>query len=283
MQSRCDSFDSFLSQILIIVVLYELAPRDSASFQSLDCFTLPEGSIFLYDNSANPQVIEDKRVIYRHDPNNSGVARAYNEGLRVAESRGKHWLFLLDQDTTFGLKLLKAYFDAIRNSPHNSVFVPIAKDDRGIVSPFRWMRGRGVRLKRFPSTLSLDKFRFINSGAVISVEAFRRCGGYDERFGLDFSDIVFGERLRKVSPSFVVVHTQVSHRFSGTERVEEEAALNRFRQYCRGVVLYRSAFPRQTFLLLYAWLRAIKLSVKYRTSAFIRVVGSRRTINSHLQ
>src|SRR5688572_10513215 len=100
----------FVEDILFVIVLYKTRPEESAAYSSLlhvaeESSAVP--AIFLYDNSPQACATNHKNIIYRHDPRNSGVAKAYNEAFLVACERQKKWMLLLDQDTTLHVDFLK--------------------------------------------------------------------------------------------------------------------------------------------------------------------------------
>ena len=45
-------------------------------------------------------------IHYVHDPSNGGLAPAYNFALEHAESEGREWLLLFDQDTSLTVDFL---------------------------------------------------------------------------------------------------------------------------------------------------------------------------------
>src|SRR5688572_24441325 len=94
--------DAFVDEILFVIVLYKKQPAESLAYISIRNAT--QGSsvqpaIFLYDNSPEAHTLNVGGIIYRHDPENGGVSKAYNEGFLVARDTEKKWLMLLDQDT----------------------------------------------------------------------------------------------------------------------------------------------------------------------------------------
>jgi GT2 family glycosyltransferase len=144
-------------------------------------------------------------------------------------------------------------------------------DAHAIISPFRFVSGRGLRIKKAsPGIHSFNDLCIINSGMLISLEVFYEVNGFDERFPLDLSDIVFTERVRQRCPDFVLTDAVCYHHFSAVEKpgtVEE--GLMRFKKYADAVMLYRKlnhlTLPGFTILF-----RSLKLSVKYRSMKFVR-------------
>ena len=101
---------NFQEGLIAIVVIYNMELAHSKTFQSLNKALKKKNQILdlmVYDNSPNKQFhseefqLESFQVFYVSDINNPGVSKAYNTGFKRAESMGKKWMLLLDQDTDF--------------------------------------------------------------------------------------------------------------------------------------------------------------------------------------
>jgi GT2 family glycosyltransferase len=270
-------FSTLLEQILFVVVLYKKKPEQSPAFRAileLDFTDADTPFIFLYDNSPAATAIDatDKRLIYRHDPENNGVSKAYNEAFKLAQKLPKKkWLLLCDQDTEFNSSVFAAYARASSLYPNAKIFAPKLVDGHGVSSPFKFAWGRGFRIKKVsPGIYSFNTLRVINSGMFISVTAFRDANGFDERFPLDLSDIVFTERIRQHHPDFVLIDATCCHHFSDVEKPGAlEEGLMRFIKYTNAIRLYGKLhrFVLPVFIILS---RSIKLCLKYRSMKFVQ-------------
>ena len=103
---------------------------------------------------------------------------------------------------------------------------------------------------------------------MIRREAYLRCGGFDERIGLDFADFAFNNRLRRSYDSFCVLPMECGHGFSGAEAAGIDAALGRFRLYCEGA---RNSIRNATDAVLYALvvlMRCLRLTFRFRSLRF---------------
>ncbi len=208
----------FLDDLMIVLVIYKIEMNESpalhsltAALQSMNQMT----SIFIYDNSPNAQTHTHNKnwtTTYRNDVSNPGVSKAYNEGFRQAQAFGKRWMLLVDQDTVFEKDFLLKCESAIEADPDEKVFVPIMMDLKGVVSPFDFRFGRGIRLKKINTGQhQMMKLKFINSGMLISTNLFELSGGFDERYKLDFSDLAFIEKLKSVAKTFSVIDSKCAH------------------------------------------------------------------------
>lgn len=270
---------NFLEEILVVVVLYQQRLTDSKTFISLtqNAATISGKLTFLvFDNSKDADSIPNMRnveIIYQHHPANLGVSAAYNEGYRIALTRKKKWLLLTDQDTDFPKRIISEYQLAIQQHSHIHLFAPVMKDRYGIISPFSLLGGKGVRIKKMDQEIyPLKRFKIINSGLLISLEAFERSGGYDERFPVDYSDISFIDRVVKNDREFCLVKTTCFHNFSDSnERSNLSDMLSRFELFCKAVRLYKTSSDQSVLL---AWIilpHALKLSIKMRRLLFLRI------------
>lgn len=263
---------NFLDQLLVVIVIFKIRPEETVALKSLQtAFNVLQSfpDIFLYDNSPHPSQVPGNSITYIHDPLNSGVSRAYNAAAVHAASKGKQWLLLLDQDTHVSAALFEKFGSALHAHPRSVIFVPLLMDARGLLSPFRFERGRGRRIDHPPGRLPLEKYRFVNSGILVRHSAFLSAGGYDERIPLDFSDISFGERLKSITKHFDVIDVPLQHHFSNEHGVSLEDALARFQYFCTGALRVGRNSGALYLYLLRIFLRAGQLSLRYKNPRFI--------------
>jgi rhamnosyltransferase len=262
--------------LLIVLVVYEMKINESPAFNSL-CKASPQRPItfFIYDNSQYPQSIPTTNwaITYYHDQSNPGVSKAYNEGHKIAKSLNKKWLLLADQDTEFPVNIFSDYSNAIKNYSTVKVFAPSLFDSVGLVSPFQLLWGKGRRIKEIKSgEYSFEKYKIINSGTLISAEAFENAGGYDERFPLDYSDVSFSDRLMVNDPSFVLITSRCKHNLSATKEEKDlSKELARFKSFCNAVRLYKKISVRFVSISWIVLPRTLKLSFEMRSSEFLKM------------
>jgi rhamnosyltransferase len=269
----------FADQLLVVLVIYETDLSGSTAWTSLqgelNRISQPV-DILVYDNSAEsrmPPVSRFGKVHYRHDPSNPGVSKAYNFGLQLALAQKKSWLLLLDQDTTLPPHLFEVYQLAMEKNPEVGIFAPLVRDSRGLVSPFRYYFGKGLRLTTVSSGFhSFQHRRIINSGMLVSVKLFQAAGGYDERFPMDFSDICFTERVMAHSPVFYVVPVICLHELSSEQNTPErlETVAQRFKLFCLAARLYHKEISGKIIPMAILLPRALKLSWIYRDIRFLK-------------
>jgi rhamnosyltransferase len=274
------SYQSFLDNLLIILVLYKSDLETSESFQSISsCLKSTDSKvdIFMYDNSPHPINSTTNssgcKIHYILNTSNPGVSTAYNEGFIYAKEQNKQWLLLLDQDTKFEADFIQKYYNACRSNFTISLFAPILRLDSGeIYSPCKYKFPKTYILKKVePGIYNIKNLSLLNSGILIRTSTFQEVGGYDERLKLDFSDFEFLDRYRKIKDNFVVVDTEGIHGFSGFKD-ERDASLARFNRYCESFIVLYSIYPNfleRAKLITLVFLRSAKLSFKFRFAGFI--------------
>jgi len=279
--SETPAVADFARDALPVLVLYGRTLGESVTFRSLEAGRRRLGEpldLLLYDNSpvaSRPEPAAGWRIDYRHDPSNPGVSRAYVEGARVAAERGKRWLLLLDQDTSFPPEALTVYAEALRRHPNEVLFAPILRAGARILSPCVYRFPRGVPLRTVPVGLQdLAGKSVLNSGMCISVAAYLEAGGHDPRIGLDYSDHEFIDRFKRRHALARILPLECQHGFSGEARSGAEAGLQRFRFFCRGVHHASRGGVQSALGSAMVIGRACRLAWRYRHPGFLGIAAS---------
>lgn len=253
-------------KVLYVMVAYGCKYDESQAWKSL---LHDRARVFVYDNSAqSPEVTAiGESGVYIGDPSNPGLSRAYNRAAEYAEENGYEWLVLTDQDTIYPPGAASRYEELPIRFPEEKLFVPRVR-----ISDGRYMSPLALRhympvLSGHPLTgrILLREAAVINSGMMVNVEAFRKCGGYNEKVFLDFSDYQFIDRLSRNVEYGIVTDEVVTQGFSRMDD-DKETGLMRFRLFCRSLCGYESRGWRQWMDL---WMvrirRTISLSVGRRS------------------
>lgn len=120
--------------------------------------------------------------------------------------------------------------------------------------------------------MQLQGRSLLNSGILVSLEAFEAIGGFDERIPLDFADHDFCRRFAERYGNAYILDVDCEHGFSDREESSLESALSRFAFYCRGArYSVRSLTDYLSHPLVVAVRRTV-LSLRYRTVRFILVM-----------
>ncbi|NJL10556.1 MAG: hypothetical protein HC908_11370, partial [Calothrix sp. SM1_7_51] len=128
----------------------------------------------------------------------------------------------------------------------------------------------GFHLKEIkPGYSSFKNRNLLNSGLLIKIEAFEKVGGFDEKVKLYFSDFSFINKFRKIYSQFVVINLTCLHGNSNFEAIDLDSALKRFGFYCEGAKASSHDFFDFIWSPIFAFIRAIKLSLKFKSYKFI--------------
>jgi GT2 family glycosyltransferase len=195
-------------QILIVVVIYKTALKQSETLDGLcrafDKYPelLQSIGLLIWDNS--PVSVEDPAFPfpfeYRHTSDNLGVSGAYNRAMEFAESTGCPWLLLFDQDTTVPDTFLRRMLEYSREQERDTniaAVAPFLLDGDQEISPVIPLFYRFKLMSRPFRGVYPDEVFVANSGTLMRVSSLREIGGYDERFWLDYSDIVAFHQLHR--------------------------------------------------------------------------------------
>jgi GT2 family glycosyltransferase len=264
--------DSFIKdELLVVLVLYEKGLPESVAYKSLSA--MGDFTFLIYDNSPQPHDVPPKaNITYLHNPMNVGVSKAYNTGAELAVKKNKKWLLLADQDTCFEKDWSTALQSAVTSNPEMQIFTSKIFDQKGLLSPFILRWGRGIRLPNLlHEKFSFDKYHIINSGMVITVTLFKKAGGYSEIFPLDYSDIHFISKLKKLNCQCAVLSVMCHQQFNDLEATSAVKRKDRFIIFCRAV----NNFKKETnSMVCRPWIifpRLLKLAFGYRDLGFLRI------------
>lgn len=237
-----------------VVVLYRCTFDQSRTLQSLIAIRnqnpdlCARMGLLIYDNSPTEQPREFDGTgfggfIYVHDPQNSGLAAAYNSGLEEAHRSGADWLLLLDQDTELRETYLQSLFVAIEASPEGSVSAIVPKLMRGatVLSPQRVGRLNNQNISPGFSGVSPKKLTGLNSAACLRVKAVEAIGGFPQEYWLDFLDHVVFHRLQASGGKIQVLDAVVQHHLS-LLNLEAEMSVPRY----IGMLRAEWSFVRET-------------------------------------
>ena len=271
---------NFQEGLIAIVVIYNMELAHSKTFQSLNKALKKKNQILdlmVYDNSPNKQFhteefqLESFHVFYVSDINNPGVSKAYNTGFKRAESMGKKWMLLLDQDTDFPENVFDKYQEAMQQSPKVKLFAPTLRTQHLIFSPSKYFLKRGFHLKVIkPGIYDLNSIVPVNSGIMIDRIVFGEVGGYKEDVKLDFSDFQFLQRFKKHYRNFAVIDLVCQHGFSNIDLVDIENMEKRYAYYCEGA---RNSIesPSDRFIFpMISLMRGLKLTLRFKSTTFIK-------------
>ena len=86
----------------------------------------------------------------------------------------------------------------------------------------------------YQGTINLNKFSIINSGLCVSVDAFYKCGGYNEKVFLDYSDHEFLRRFKRYYSKAFILSNILYQNFSAKTDNKEKSFL-RLSLFCQSI------------------------------------------------
>ena len=225
------------ASILAVIVLYNRQLCQSQCVSSLiqilngNPALAKHFSLVLYDNSPQPQSLEaagDLPIHYVHDPSNGGLAPAYNFALARAESEGREWLLLFDQDTSptsdFLLELV-TLAATLRGQTTVAAIVPKLLVKGIVYSPATHFIDVLRRQFSPPTPNTYDtllgvqehRLNIYNSASTLRVSALRSIGAFPQEFWLDYLDHTVFHTLFVSGYSIYVMHAALEHEQSDAD------------------------------------------------------------------
>lgn len=273
--------------LVILVVIYQLSPLQSATLRSLSksgkSLSALGHRIIIRDNSSSPfgekeqeelqQILSELNYQYWHDGENKSLSQIYNHVIRKEISH-TDYLLLLDHDTDFDGGFITSFLKAHNQSPSCSLFLPIIRQDKAIISPSNVFRFKGsywkkARLGLIPS----HRHTAINSGMIISGRyLLDKFEGYDEKLKFYNTDNFFMWKYAQKESHFHVLDYSIHHTLNFYDPDEcFEKKKSRY-QEMRSSALYLARLQSPLFALLtyfYYDIFSIKCSLLYKEPRFL--------------
>ncbi|MGX6980153.1 glycosyltransferase [Vagococcus elongatus] len=210
--------------LTIVIVFYGIDLEKSISLSTLmkniKKVTSASGiNVILYDNnkesSQNYFNILASNVeldlCYKHNPDNPGIAEAYNFAFEKAKTLNSEWLMLLDQDTHLTSEYLTEVVSKIKNNNlSEAAIVPQIKDPvtHHLISPVL----KDTKETVFPGTHK--NLMAINSGMVVSTKFLEQINGFNLDYPLDYLDHWFFQMIKEKNQSVNVLKSGLLHDLS---------------------------------------------------------------------
>lgn len=264
-----------VDSILPIIVLYNVPLAESTTYWSLRASMRPYGqtraTIAVYDNSPIRQVseVEQRKLgTYKHDPDNGGLAVAYNWALEKALSIGATWLLLLDQDSVLPQNFLESCLAETKSYESDDrlvAIVPMARSGEHLVSPMRVTQWGLKKLSPPNSGIQNVEVTAINSGVLIRCSFVRQIGGFDQAYKLDLLDHWLFAQIYRHGSYAALSKAEISHDLSSLS--PHQYSIGRYRSILSGERQFflssklRSSAPAYRLRL---FCRALKQLLRYR-------------------
>lgn len=208
----------------VVGVVVTYFPEPDALEELLQQLVLQVAEIVVVDNGSDgavsrllaKQAWPNISILLQKD--NIGVAAAVNRGVEEALRSGATHVLLSDQDSVPPPGMVRTllavcdWLDA-QSMPFGAVGPQYFDPSSGYRSPFARTQGLWLSSVRetFPSPCVETDF-LITSGSLISASAWKATGGMDESLFIDYVDIEWGLRARRIGyPCYGTFRTQMAH------------------------------------------------------------------------
>ncbi len=206
------------SRVAAVIVLYH--PKEELLNRLLQSLAGQVQRVIVIDNSPDRSPAyssvfpSDNNFSYHALGKNTGIAAAQNIGIRQALAENYSHVLLLDQDSALPARMVDDLLEAerqLRASGEKVAAVgPVFLDEKtGELSPAT--RHRPLRIQKIRVTPSqkepIEADCLISSGSLISTAVLQRVGVMREELFIDWVDIEWGLRARKLSLKCFMIPT----------------------------------------------------------------------------
>jgi GT2 family glycosyltransferase len=228
-------------------------------------------TIAVYDNSPLRQVSEvEQRQLgaYKHDPDNGGLAVAYNWALEKALLTGATWLLLLDQDSVLPQDFLESCLTHTKSYESDGRLVaiaPMARIGENLASPMRVTQWGLKKLSPLKSGIQTTEITAINSGVLLRCSFISQIGGFDQAYKLDLLDYWLFAQIYRHGSYAALSKAEIFHDLSSSR--PHQYSIGRYRSILAGERQFFLLSKLQSNVLVYRlrlFCRAIKQLLRYR-------------------
>jgi rhamnosyltransferase len=164
--------------IAAVVVLYN---PEAGFIENILTYIDHVSKLIIIDNSENPDpdfytpLLQYRHVERRLNKENTGIAKALNDGIRIAISCGYSWVMTMDQDSFFENDMVLRYFSDFNELND--------KDKLAVAGPVTEGKIKPAGFREITEKNSL-----ITSGSLINTAIFKTLNGFDEKLFIDEVD-----------------------------------------------------------------------------------------------
>ncbi|OGU35022.1 MAG: hypothetical protein A2068_07225 [Ignavibacteria bacterium GWB2_35_6b] len=171
-------------KVMGVVVLYN---PDQDVLKNISTYLDQVGQLMVFDNSdiTNSEIVDKikslKNVNYISFGQNLGIARALNHAAQVAIEKGYKFLLTMDQDSKAPLNLVSACISVFKGSNNVGLVTPLHANKFGThIKPIGQIEKTTIAM---------------TSGNLISLDVYKKVGGFEEDYFLDYMDIEYCFKL----------------------------------------------------------------------------------------
>ena len=238
-----------------LVVLYSPTKEQLGN---LDVFSVFR-KLIVIDNSRESNIknlsIKIGNLHFVHEPENIGLSKAYNYGLKFCQKNKIEYIMLADQDSKFEMEvILKMSEDAKK--------LKLSLDKFAILG-FAWYENLDLAPKE---AITDEQLIVFSSGSILNVKIINKIGGFDERFYIDSVDSEIS--LRAISMGYrtgKMLNLGFQHSIGNSKQIHS-------RLFNKNLVLYNHSPIRSYYQIRNSLLikDIFKISTNPRINQFIR-------------
>jgi len=181
------------NKICCLIITYN---PDSVLYELLNDIKNQVGKIIIVDNSTEQLTLNkliqiskllDVNVVLNNE--NVGIAKALNQGVKIAKEMGYNWVLTFDQDSKPYSNIIETITNAYNSYPEKSKI--------GAIGVNAIKKDSEIYYKISNQKKYFEKDYLITAGCLLSIETFNKIGGFREDFFIDNVDLEYSLRLKK--------------------------------------------------------------------------------------
>lgn len=170
------------NEIAVGIVLYQ--PDMTRLKQCIVNLEKQVDKIYVFDNSEKKINLTDEQIVYMTEGENRGISYALNRIIEKAQIDGFEWVVTMDQDSIIPDGMIDGFKKCITSHSGLGIICPQVIDKRRVYSV----------AEKNKEEVYIDFC--ITSASCTSVEAWKKCGKFDEWLFIDLVDNEFCKRIR---------------------------------------------------------------------------------------
>ncbi|WCJ58927.1 glycosyltransferase family 2 protein [Fontisphaera persica] len=182
-----------MSKVCAVIVTFNplpsLAENLSALQNQVDALVLVDNGTFPRWPAPLQAVVKKPGITFLPNPENLGVATAFNQGLRHALSQGYEWAVTFDQDSQPPPQFMAGLWEAWQACP--------LRDHVAVIAPQYWLKETAPPASPAGRPAWRPLRVAMASGNLVRLQAAQSVGWMDESFFIDYVDFDFCLRLRR--------------------------------------------------------------------------------------
>lgn len=175
-----------MKELVAVVVLYNFNEKVIENIMSYNKYCK---IVYAIDNSETKSKYEHElrkidNLEYIRLGENYGIAKALNEGIKLAQKVNTKWVLTMDQDSYINNDIIKVYEEELKklNAEDIAILSPVYNIDRKKLEVYK-----GIKEKEYS----------MQSANLINIDVYNKIGDFKEDFFIDVVDYEYCLRARK--------------------------------------------------------------------------------------